>query len=241
MSLTAKFCATAKPGRHLDAHGLYLNVSPKGHKTWVLRFSLKGSVTERSLGSFEFVTLAEAREKAFVMRKSVRITGQPIAAKAVTFKEVADQLLAMKAKAWKQAQSEYYFRLCLNTYAKSLSDKDVGAITVADVLEVLKPIWHDKPALAGKVRAAIEQVLAAAFAKGHRTTPNAAMWKHNLQHLLTRRPQTSHHPAIPYPDLPAFMRKLESESSTISRALRFLTLTGARSREVSKRHGLKSI
>ena len=35
MALTAKFVATAKPGRHLDADGLYLNVSPTGRKTWV--------------------------------------------------------------------------------------------------------------------------------------------------------------------------------------------------------------
>jgi len=98
MALTAKFVATAKPGRHLDADGLYLNVSPTGRKTWVLRFSSKGRVTERSLGSGEFVSLAEAREKAFTMRKAIR-TGQPIdKVKAQTFKEVADELLANKAR-----------------------------------------------------------------------------------------------------------------------------------------------
>src|SRR5271166_2924808 len=94
MALTAKFVATAKPGRHLDADGLYLNVSPTGRKTWVLRFSSKGRVTERSLGSGEFVSLAEAREKAFTMRKAIR-TGQPIdKVKAQTFKEVAEDVNA---------------------------------------------------------------------------------------------------------------------------------------------------
>jgi hypothetical protein len=137
MSLTAKFVATAKtrkpgkPDRFLDADGLYLNVSPEtGRKTWVLRFSLKGRVTERSLGSVEFVTLAQARDEAFRLRKLIR-TGRPIDAKVVTFKEVADELLAMKIKGWRSATSEYQFRLCVNTYAKALLDENVGAITVA--------------------------------------------------------------------------------------------------------------
>ena len=41
MALTAKFVATAKPGRHLDADSLYLNVSPTGRKTWFLWFRRK--------------------------------------------------------------------------------------------------------------------------------------------------------------------------------------------------------
>jgi integrase len=233
MALTAKFVASAKPGRHLDVDGLYLNVSPTGRKTWVLRFSSKGRVTERSLGSGEFVSLAEAREKAFTMRKAIR-TGQPIdKVKAQTFKEVADELLAIKARGWK-ASSTYQFRLSIDTYAAPLLDKDVGVIGVSDVLTVLKPVWHDKPATANKLRMVIEQVLAAATVKGHRTTPNAAAWKHNLQHLLTRPRKSLHHPAISYMNLPNLMRALEAEGSTISRALRFLTLTGARSSEVLK-------
>jgi hypothetical protein len=109
-----------------------------------------------------------------------------VTVKAQTFKEVADELLAIKARGWK-ASSTYQFRLSIDTYAAPLLDKDVGAIGVSDVLTVLKPVWHDKPATANKLRMVIEQVLAAATVKGHRTTPNAAAWKHNLQHLLTHR------------------------------------------------------
>ena len=50
--LTAKQVQNAKKGRHLDAKGLYLEVSPTGSKRWLLRYSRAGGrgVTEGCAG-----------------------------------------------------------------------------------------------------------------------------------------------------------------------------------------------
>ena len=59
--LTTKFVATAKAGRHLDAQGLYLEVSPTGKKRWLLRSSGDGRSPKGS-NPAEKRLLKEARE-----------------------------------------------------------------------------------------------------------------------------------------------------------------------------------
>ena len=58
--LTALAEAKAKTGSYLDRAGLYLIVSPTGKKSWLLRFSWQGRRPEKSLGSYEDISLAEA-------------------------------------------------------------------------------------------------------------------------------------------------------------------------------------
>jgi Arm DNA-binding domain len=89
--LTAKHVQNAKSGRHLDAKGLYLEVSPTGSKRWLLRYSRRGGrgVTEAALGSVEFVTLAQAREKAFDFRRRLASGLAPIAPRRTSFGQVA--------------------------------------------------------------------------------------------------------------------------------------------------------
>ena len=74
--LTARFVVSAKPGRHLDSKGLYLEVSPSGTgRRWVLRYSRPNGagVTETSLGDATLITLAEARTAAFEFRRSLEL------------------------------------------------------------------------------------------------------------------------------------------------------------------------
>jgi hypothetical protein len=53
----------SKLTRHLDADGLYLEVSPKGSKSWRYRYkNYDGKWTMKSLGQFPLVSLEEARE-----------------------------------------------------------------------------------------------------------------------------------------------------------------------------------
>jgi hypothetical protein len=48
--LTARFVASAKPGRHGDGDGLWLQVSASGRRRLVYRFSFNKKVTEMALG-----------------------------------------------------------------------------------------------------------------------------------------------------------------------------------------------
>jgi integrase len=53
----------------------------------------------------------------------------------------------------------------------------------------------------------------------------------HLDHLLPKRSKVArvrHHPALPYPDLPEFMKELRARSGLTARALEFTILTVAR-------------
>lgn len=76
--LTVKAVAAAKPGRHGDGGGLWLEVSPNGNRRWVYRFSFDKRVTEISLGPAATMTLAEARMSAHDARKLLTAGVNPV-------------------------------------------------------------------------------------------------------------------------------------------------------------------
>ena len=69
--LTAAQVKHAKQGRHGDGRGLYLQVIG-GSKTWLLRYKHQRRERWMGLGSVEFVTLAQAREQAFELRRKLK-------------------------------------------------------------------------------------------------------------------------------------------------------------------------
>jgi integrase len=235
--LTARFISTAKPGRHLDSQvrGLYLEVSPSGKgRRFVLRYSRPGGkgVTETSVGDASLISLSEARTRAFEFRRSLELGH--VSPKRVTFAALAKDVLAAKVLSFKPgtttpSQWQRFFAL-----AAPLNDKDVAAISIADVLAVLTPMWQTKPSAADRTRNAIEAVLDAAIVRGLRSQPNVARWKGTLSVLLPKRRALiqGHHPAMPYKDVPEFMARMRETGGLVSRALQFLVLTALRKGEV---------
>ncbi len=104
------------------------------------------------------------------------------------------------------------------------------------MLEVLSPIWSSVPETASRVRGRIERVLDAAKVRGLRQGDNPARWKGHLAVLLPKREvgSRSHHAAMPYTALPAFVTDLRTRPALSARALEFLILTAARTSEVIK-------
>lgn len=137
--------------------------------------------------------------------------------------EVAASRVRISAK----AQAEHLVGL------KALRDTPVSDVATDHVLQVLSPIWQIKPETASRLRGRIEAVLAAATAKGHRSGPNPAQWRNHLDTLLSRRrkAQAGHHAAMPYKDVPAFLRRLRDEKGRAAPCLEFTILTAARSGE----------
>jgi integrase len=102
-------------------------------------------------------------------------------------------------------------------------------------VQVLDPIWAQKPETAGRVRGRIEAVLDAATVRGFRQGPNPAQWKGNLSHVLPARAKVrkvEHHAALPFDDMPAFLGVLKEREGMAARALEFAILTAARTGEV---------
>lgn len=231
--------ALRKPGRYSDGGNLYLVVEASGAKRWVFLYRAKDRQREMGLGGLNSVTLARARELATAARAQLQDGTDPIAAKAVvvpdkpTFGEVADDFLSDMAPEFRNAKHLAQWKMTLTKYAKPLRIKPVDEVTTADILNVLKPLWSEKPETASRLRGRIERVLDAAKAKGHRSGENPAMWRGHLDKLLPKRQKLTrgHHAAMPYADVPAFIGQLRERPAISARALEFTILTAARSGE----------
>lgn len=240
--LSARFVATAPPGEHHDGGGLYLVVSPSGSRSWLYRFHFDGKRRFMGLGSLVDVSLSKARDRRDDARR-VRNSGRnPIderraarkAQASRTFGEVAQELLAAKAPEWGNAKHAEQWRVSLTNAAGKLSPLPVESIDTEAVLDVLKPIWQEKPESASRLRQRIEAVLDYASAHGMRAGDNPARWRGHLEHLLAKRArgEKGHHAALPYSEVPAFVARLRAVETIPARALEFAILTAGRSGEV---------
>ena len=79
-----------------DGDNLYLFVKPTGYKVWVFRYRFQGKLKDYYIGSYPEISLSEAREKAFTLRKMVKEGKDPSIVKKLerasrfpTFKEIA--------------------------------------------------------------------------------------------------------------------------------------------------------
>jgi integrase len=236
--LNARAVATlAKPGRHADGGGLYLNVTPSGARSWLFMWKAAGRRREIGLGSARDVTLAEARDKAAAARRSVLNGIDPTAQRRSvampSFGSVADALIESMAPAWRNAKHRAQWEMTLRVYCEPIRSMPVDRVGTEDVLRVLRPIWLEKPETASRLRGRIERVLDFARARGLRSTENPARWRGHLDAVLPRRARLSrgHHKALAFAELPAFIRRLREIDGMAARALEFTILTAARSGE----------
>ena len=103
------------------------------------------------------------------------------------------------------------------------------------VLRILEQIWSKKPETASRVRGRVERILDYARVRGYRSGENPARWRGHLDKILPsalNRKTREHHAALPYDELPAFMKDLRGQGGNAARALELLILTTARTGEV---------
>jgi integrase len=242
--LTAIEVKKKGPGIFPDGDGLYLCVSRRLTRTWVYRFSWRGSRPEMGLGSVGAnVGLAEARATRDKYRQILRSGRNPIevrqeerraAAKKPTFGEIADEFLKTKEQEWRNAKHRDQWRWSLTEGSAALRSRPVDEIDTEAVLGVLKPIWIEKPETASRLRGRIESVLDAAKAQGQRSGENPAAWRGHLSHLLPKRSKLKrgHHAAMAYRDIPALMEKVRADLGVAALALEACILTAARTGEI---------
>lgn len=228
--------------------GLYLQVIG-GSRVWVYRYVHHGSRRRMGLGSYPAVSLAAARDAAraamvlrdggndpLQARAAAREAARQEAAQQMRFDTAADLFIKEHETTWRNLKHVQQWRNTLETYAfPVLGAMNVGEIEQSHVLRVLAPIWKTKTETAVRVRGRIEQIMDWSTAHGHRSGPNPARWRGQLQHILANPDKVApvqHHPAVPYGELPAFYQALAAVKGESSRALRFLILTASRSGEV---------
>lgn len=237
--LNARKVATiTTPGRHADGCGLYLVVDPSGAKRWAFIATIRGKRRELGLGGISGLSLADAREKAQEMRRAIASGNDP--AKPATpqaaplFSVVAEQFLADHEPRWRNAVHRRQWRQTLQDHAASLWGMPVDQISVADVLAVLRPLWHAKPETASRLRGRIERIMDAARVQGFATGENPARWRGHLEAMLppAKKLANGHHAAMAYDAVPAFVASLRAREAVAARMLELIILTAARSGEV---------
>jgi len=248
MPLSVKRVEHAKPGRYSDGGNLYLQVMPTGSKSWIFRYQYAGRSHDMGLGPTELVTLAEARDLALAARKQLLQDIDPLAARKaararaanaehVTFEAAAQQYFDLHSGKWRNQKHRAQFLSTLKTYAfPVLGSMGVDQITTADVLKVLEPIWAVKPETASRTRQRVERVLAYAIVRGWRLAPNPAAWVGHLREALPARSQlkrVKHHEAIPFKELPDFMKALRTREGFAAKALELCVLTATRTSEIT--------
>src|SRR5690349_12348213 len=108
MRLTNGKIKTLESGKEQgDGRNLWLVANRNGRKRWEFRYTICGRRRFMGLGSWPEVTMDDARDKAFELRRQLRQGRDPLAEKAAyeprrvtTFEEVAEEAIRRFAKAW---------------------------------------------------------------------------------------------------------------------------------------------
>ncbi|WP_457298649.1 tyrosine-type recombinase/integrase [Phyllobacterium sp. P5_D12] len=243
--LTKKFIDDlTTPGRY--PHGVvpcvYLRVRPKTlSKDWQFISARTGDIGLGSwtgAGGAGIVSIPMAGKKGLAIHAQLAEGRDPRAEKLaslMTFGKCGNALLTSLKQTFKNRKTEESWTRSLTKHAAAIADKPVGAVTVEDVLGILKPLWLTQSETAKQLRGRVERTLDWAEAMGHRSGPNPARWRGCLDHLLPPRPklQRGHHPAVPYSELPSFVAGLDLASDPALVPLLLTVLTGVRSGETT--------
>jgi integrase len=243
--------AIKEVGYHNCAQGLYLQVSKQGTKSWLYRYTSPLTQTRREmgLGSFNFVSLAQARQyaiegKRLVIngqdpieeRKKEQIKVQLKQARNLTFKEIAEACIAAKAPEWKNAKHAQQWNNSLEAYAfPILGELPISDINTDHILRALEPIWITKAETASRVRQRIETIWDYGKARNYVSGENPARLRGHLDKILSKTVKVKrvrHFPALPYDDIGIFLQELRQRNGYSALALEFLILTAARTSEI---------
>jgi integrase len=264
-TMTAKAVeALREPGMHAvgGVPGLFLKIVPPNSKYWVLRATMPdGRRGQHGLGPYPRVPLADAREAATDVLRSIRKGADPIeakraarqeaqrereasAAKQVTFKDAAERYIEYRASRWRNDRSATAWESSIRMWAyPSIGHLAVADVERAHIRALLEPMWTNDESgrlvTAMRLRGRIEKILDYAMMSGWRPEgPNPAVWKGKLEHVLTdpaelrKLKPVEHHPRVPEAELYGFMAEVRATFGIGARCLEFLTLTGVRSGEV---------
>lgn len=229
--------------------GLYLQITPSGARSWILRATIGGRRRDLGLGSFPDVSLAQARERAreakdkiwrgvdpIEERKAARAALAAAQARGLTFADAFNKYSAAKLGELGSDADRTRCRSSIERFVlPHIGKMLVGDVQVPDMLRVLQPIWRDKTETATRVRARIEAILSWATVAGHRAGDNPARWRGNLDTLLpkpSRIADKGNHPAVALDEVASWFKALAEREGVGAKALAFLTLCASRSGEV---------
>jgi integrase len=142
-----------------------------------------------------------------------------------TFLQATDRFIEsrLNGKAWKHGEAAAkVWRASLRRHASSIAALPVDQISTSHIMRIMAA----KPPV--NLRLRIEHVLRYSKAMNWRAGDNPATVE-NL--AIVPRGRVTHHPAMPYQDIPAFMATLAGRETVVADTLRFAILTVCRTSE----------
>jgi len=186
-----------------DGDNLYLFVKPTGYKVWVFRYRFQGKLKDCYIGPYPEISLSEAREKAFTLRKMVKEGKDPSivkklerASKFPTFKEIALEFLDRKKNEWSKTHFDTV-KLRLEKYIFP----EIGNIPIDQIKPLLLMNFLKKLEKRGvletarRIRGIVGQILRYAIACGYEINDPTFPLKGTLP-----RPKVKHMPAVTTPE-----------------------------------------
>jgi integrase len=241
---TAKQVEAAGAGKHRVSASLFLFVGPdRKSRRWIFRFTKPGArkVTEMGLGSWPVVTLADARDKVLAARKMVAAGQCPIEARreaqrpSITFGEVAGEYLEVAQKGFRGAKTVGNLRHLLTEHAKALAQRAIADIGSGHIEMALRDVWLQKPDVARRTMEVVFRVLK--FARARKLgVSHVSDMKEDVAHLMPKVKVVSHHhAAMPYAELPGFVRELrgKQQNAVSACAIEFLVICATRAGETA--------
>lgn len=236
-----------KPIPHGGVTGLTLHPSSsKGHGKWVFRYvsPTTGKRRNAGLGSYPEVSIADASKAAQGMREQILNGADPLELKKIeetkttipTFEEAARQVHSNLLPGWKNQKHGKQWISTLEQYAfPILGMSSMDSILPAHISKVLQPIWLSIPETASRVKQRIHAVMAWGWAHGYCAANPVDVVDHLLPLQPSKSVRTDHQPAMPWQDIPAFVKEhliYEGRYDVTRSMLEFLILTASRSGEV---------
>jgi integrase len=225
-----------------DGNGLRLLISEDGHKRWAVRITIAGRRSTRGLGSYPDVTLEAARDRAEDMRRAAR-AGRDLSVEikveqaryTLTFRRAFERYFEeVKRPTLKEGRFMGEWHRSLNQYVMpKIGDRAVADIAPAEIIDLLQPIWHTKRETASRILQRIAAVFKSAIVRGDRLLANPCDGVR--EELGKARPPVQHRRALPWAEVPTFIKDFEQwpmVTSSSRLALLFIIHTSCRSLEV---------
>ena len=230
-----------KPYKLADGGGLYLYVTPKGTKSFRLKFRFDGKEQVLTIGKYPHVSLSEARAMAETAKTQIAQGINPAAQKQAekqqaqeaalnTFAAVAKEWHRISTPRWKPHHAARVWRYMETDVLPHIGSLQLDEIRVSDIQALLERVMaRNVGNTAEKIRQWIGVVYEYA-AQRELTERNPAK---RLKGFVEKR-ETVHRRALPLSELKTFYQRLkEARIDPANRmALLLLTLTFPRSNEL---------
>ena len=226
MKLSDITCKTAKakekPYKIFDGGGLYLLVSPKGHKAWKLKYRYYGKDKKLSLGTYPQISLKEARIKCLEAKTILENEQDPSEVKKAekrkkqlsnenTFEKLAREWHEVKGASWKPKHAQTVMTRLEKDIFPVIGNMPVTDIEAPMLLEALRKIENRGAIdIAKRMRQTVGQILRYGIASGKA--------KHDIAHELRdslKSIKTKHHPYLKEHELPEFLQKLDAYNCNV--------------------------